>query len=290
MGSPHPLELMSLFLRALLIAPVVACGLMAQSPRTTHTAGCAPWCRQPTPAEVSKNASLGAGGAAPSNPWFTAGTTVAYKWGPGSFDNDLIGSGLVQTALRRDKSGMKAFHLDAIGNIGKLNVDLLKDLKETKKKLTDLVNGAEGFRIGLFPYWARSRVKDLSATVADTTNNLFVAWGSGSYKINGAQDTTTADSSTVYLHQFRSTAGVEWQHYWRKKDTLPATLSVELVNTTVDEKTLKKLFGVARSNIQSAEVTAVIPLFGFGALAQFSIDEEKQKMWRIGVLMGKAKD
>jgi hypothetical protein len=233
------------------------------------------------------NIAAPGGGPAPNNPWYAAGFQLGHRLaGSGDFADDLVASGRAVLSLKTKtigKDSTRVFGLPLIGNIGKLRSKVPDDIEGLKKEASKLLATTEGINVGVYPYWElrKARSTENAALGLDVTFYL-----SGTGRINQLRDRVDT-TQTFMLMRGRLSAGFDFGI--RHKDfEQPISISSELAVSLFSADRYLRAFGDRRSNIVSVDVTAIIPIGGFGLLAEGSFASRLSPNWRIGIIVAKA--
>jgi hypothetical protein len=243
-----------------------------QSPTVSTALNCAPATCKGTPPRTE-----GASGLPSNNAWVKAGAQLGYKIaGRGDFKDDFLVS--ARTELQTLNVGQPAtVKIPLIGNLSGLSSDLSPDAIKDKTK--ELLNSAQGIHLSLQPYYAPTVTGRFKPTL----------YGTAGWKVNAAKQFTDT-SKVVYLNQGRFSAGVAVEAFivedpTGKPEARPITFSLEPVYTVISGNDYRAAFGKEKpENLRSLELTAVIPIAGFGLLAQTIMSKGVGPISRIGIL------
>lgn len=228
------------------------------------------------PSKVNKttivNGVVNTESVSPASPW--AGAQIGYKFGEsGDFSDSILVAAHLMYDVKVDPDDR--FHLPVMGNIADLTTSVTGTAgsqEDLTKKADDLVLSATGARVGLYPY----------VFLNQTTYWSVVAHGELGWKMNGFKD---ASGDVAYLQQGRVSLGVEFWIGQNDEDHLPITISLAPVRAFFSDKDYKKVFGTAKSHIQTLETTAIVPIGkGTGFLFEY-VTGGGTRTVRVGIII-----
>lgn len=232
----------------------------AQSVKTTKNNG-----------TIANTSSAGIGA---NNPWF--GGQIGYKFaGSDDFSDNLLVSARLLNEIKLSKTDTR-FHLPVMGNISQIkdnlnNTNLSDD--EKKSGISSLLMSTSGVNVGLYPYYEITRDDFFSITLH----------GVIAYKLNSFD---LGNDNVQYLNQGRFSVGLETSigETSAKTGRNPLTLSIAPTVTVFDKNIYNTVFKESRSNLNSLEITGVLPVGrGFGLLVESII--AKSTSFRAGILI-----
>jgi hypothetical protein len=228
---------------------------------------------------VGHGAKPGAAGIAANNPWL--GAQVSYRFGESDAfaDNLLVSGRLLYDILPGDTT---RFHLPVMGNVGPLiqvATDPESDEKAVRDQADQLLLGAQGVTVGLYPY-IEIRKSDRFLL----TFHSVVAWRLNALHELGSP--STSDPELVYLLQGRFATGVELVIGSRADGRRSFTLSVTPTLAVFGKDAYRRAFGEEKWRLPSLEATAILPLgAGVGVLFEGIDGEGSSNAFRMGLLV-----
>jgi hypothetical protein len=219
-------------------------------------------------------------GAAANNPWL--GSQVAAKIGD---SDDLADVFLVSARTFYDIDvGFERFHLPVMANLSPLSQSLPDSASELREQMEDLALSTQGVNIGLYPF--------MEFALSDFL--LITPHGAAAYRLNSFQPPAQGDGDAtekVYLHQFRTSLGVEAALGARSDGDAVLTLSVAPTLSFFSAEKHRQLFGYDESRFAALEITAILPLGdGFGFLAEYVDGEGSVNLFRVGLITAAQKN
>lgn len=208
----------------------------------------------------------------PQSYWVGASVGSNVNKPSGNSGNNIVGGAGV--SINTLKSTPLGATWAIVGNLGNFNSST--DTKDLSTNLSKLSQANSGLNVGIAATWALN----------DTTQSkhAFRAFGITSYQLNTFSN-VGADSSTVSLNQWKTSAGLEFeQQDFNNGGALHAGLAAGI--GVFDPTAYKKVFGTSKSNILSLDATIVLPLSTqFGFLLEGTYSQYATPTYLIGVII-----
>ena len=224
-----------------------------------------------------------AGMPAGNNPWLLAADlSIKPLAGGGGFSEQwLLSAAKVVYDLPLDGDVLGGAHFPIMANLA----DILPNLGEGSKKdsldaaIQSLVTSSDGINVGVYPFWP-------------LTNKLFgvraTVFTGISAKWNEFNDTTANTKQTLLTGRF--SGGLEFSIGDETDGKKPLTVSLSAVHSRFGADAYQAVFKERRSTLNSAELTAILPIqTGVGILFEGIGVEQKKPAFRLGLLMAGGK-
>jgi len=224
-----------------------------------------------------------AGVVAGNNPWLLAADlSIKPLAGGGGFSEQwLLSAAKVVYDLPLDGDVLGGAHFPIMANLA----DILPNLGEGSKKdsldaaIQSLVTSSDGINVGVYPFWP-------------LTNKLFgvraTVFTGISAKWNEFNDTTANTKQTLLTGRF--SGGLEFSIGDETDGKKPLTVSLSAVHSRFGADAYQAVFKERRSTLNSAELTAILPIqTGVGILFEGIGVEQKKPAFRLGLLMAGGK-